>query len=91
LHNRSPANSEFTTVVDLGKQNRKTPAEAAGSFAQVAHDGGNAVNYNATQPFRATGAGDSAPKNYKANDQKYTRIKKMILINTVRNYYALYT
>ena len=56
---------------DIGKQNRKTPAEAAGSFAQVAHDGGNAVNYNATQPFRATGAGDSAPKNYKANDQCY--------------------
>jgi hypothetical protein len=34
-----------------GNQNRKRPAEAAGSFKQVAHDGGNAVNYNATQPF----------------------------------------
>jgi len=40
---------------DTGKQNRKRPVEAAGSFTQVAHDGGNAVNYNATQPFRATG------------------------------------
>ena len=29
---------------------------AAGSFTPVAHDGGNAVNYNATQSFRATGA-----------------------------------
>jgi hypothetical protein len=40
---------------DTGKQNRKRSAEAAGSFTQVAHDGGNAVKYNATQPFRATG------------------------------------
>ena len=38
---------------DTGRQNRKRPAEAAGSFTQVAHHGGNAVNYNATQPFRA--------------------------------------
>ena len=43
-----------------GRQNRKRPAEAAGSLTQVAHDGGNAVNYNTTQPFRA--------KNSKAND-----------------------
>jgi hypothetical protein len=35
------------------------------------NDGGNAVNDNATQPFRATGAGASAPKNYKTNDQYY--------------------
>ena len=42
---------------DTGKQNRKRPAEAAGSFTQIAHDGGNGVNYNATQPFPATGAG----------------------------------
>ena len=47
--------------------------EAAVSFTQVANDGGNAVNGNATQPFRATGAGASAPKNYKANDQYYYR------------------
>ena len=53
---------------DTGKQNRKRPAEAAGSFTQVAHDGGNAVNYNATQPFRATGTGAYAPNNSKAND-----------------------
>jgi hypothetical protein len=33
---------------DTGKLNRKRPAEAAGLFTQVAHDGGNAVNYNAT-------------------------------------------
>ena len=33
---------------DTGKQNRKRPAEAAGSFTQIAHDGGNGVNYNAT-------------------------------------------
>ena len=46
---------------DTGKQNRKRPAEAAGSFTQVAHDDGNAVNYNATQPFRAN--------NSKANDK----------------------
>jgi hypothetical protein len=52
---------------DTGKQNRKRP----GSFTQVAHDGGNAVNYNATQPFRATGAGALATKNSKANDQCY--------------------
>ena len=39
------------------KQNRKRPAEAAGSFTQVAHGCGNAVNYNVMQPFRATGAG----------------------------------
>jgi len=56
---------------DTGKQNRKRTAEAAGSFTQVAHDGGNAVNYNAMQPFRATGAGASAPKNSKTNDQRY--------------------
>ena len=56
---------------DTGKQYRKRPAEAAGSFTQGAHDGGNAVNYNATQPFRITGAGASAPKNSKANDQCY--------------------
>ena len=56
---------------DTGKQNRKRPAEAAGSFTQVAHDGGNAVNYNGSQSFRATGAGASAPKNSKANDQCY--------------------
>ena len=56
---------------DTGKQNRKRPAEAAGSFTEVVHDGGNAVNDNATQPFRATGAGASAPKNSKANDQCY--------------------
>jgi hypothetical protein len=43
-----------------GRQNRKRPAEAAGSLTHVAHDGGNAVNYNTTQPFRA--------KNSKAND-----------------------
>jgi hypothetical protein len=53
---------------DTGKQNRKRPAEAAGSFTQVAHDGGNAVNYNATQSFRATGTGAYAPNNSKAND-----------------------
>ena len=53
---------------DTGKQNRKRPAEAAGSFTQVAHDGGNAVNYNATHPFRATGTGAYAPNNSKAND-----------------------
>ena len=47
--------------------------EAAGSFTQVAHDDGNAINYNATQPFRPTGAGASAPKNSKANDQCYKR------------------
>ena len=46
---------------DPGRQNRKRPAEAAGSFTQVVHDGENAVNYNATQPFRA--------KNSKANDK----------------------
>ena len=46
---------------DTGKQNRKRPAEAAGSFTQVAHGGGNAVNYNVMQPFRA--------KNSKANDK----------------------
>ena len=45
---------------DPGRQNRKRPAEAAGSLTHVAHDGGNAVNYNTTQPFRA--------KNSKAND-----------------------
>jgi hypothetical protein len=56
---------------DTGKQNRKRPAEEAGSFTQVAHDGGNAVNYNATQPFRETGAGASALRNSKANDQCY--------------------
>ena len=28
---------------DPGRQNRKRPAEAAGSFTQVAHDGGNAI------------------------------------------------
>ena len=56
---------------DTGKQNRKRPAEAAGSFTQVAHDNVSAVIYNATQPFRATGAGASAPKNSKANDQCY--------------------
>ena len=48
---------------DPGRQNRKRPAEAAGSFTQVAHGGGNAINYNATQPFRA--------KNSKANDKWY--------------------
>ena len=48
---------------DTGRQNRKRPAEAAGSFTQVAHDGRNAVNYNATQPFRA--------QNFKANDKWY--------------------
>jgi hypothetical protein len=53
---------------DAGKQNRKRSAEAAGSFTQVAHDGGNAVNYNAMQPFRATGTGVYAPNNSKAND-----------------------
>ena len=63
------ANKMKTHMKDTGKQNRKRPAEAAGSFTQVAHDGGNAVNYNATQPFRATGAGASAPKNSKANNQ----------------------
>ena len=36
---------------DPGRQNRKRPAEAAGSFTQFAQDVGNAVNYNATQPF----------------------------------------
>ena len=41
---------------ETGKQNRKRPAEAAGSFTQIAHDGGNGANYNATQPFPATGA-----------------------------------
>ena len=46
---------------DPGRQNRKRPAEEAGSFTQVAHDGGDAVNYNATQPFRAN--------NSKANDK----------------------
>ena len=46
---------------DPGRQNRKRPVEAAGSFTQVADDGGNAVNYNVTQPFRA--------KNSKANDK----------------------
>jgi hypothetical protein len=46
---------------DPGRQTRKRPVEAAGSFTQVAHDGGNAVNYNVTQPFRA--------KNSKANDK----------------------
>jgi hypothetical protein len=46
---------------DPGRQNKKRPAEAAGSVTQVAHGGGNAVNYNATQPFRA--------KNSKANDK----------------------
>jgi hypothetical protein len=56
---------------DTGKQNRKRPAEAAESFTQVAHDSGNAVNYNVTQPFRATGAVASAPTNSKANDQCY--------------------
>ena len=56
---------------DPGKQNRKRPAEAAGSFTQVTQDGGNAVNYNATQSFRAMGAGASAPKNSKANDKCY--------------------
>jgi hypothetical protein len=56
---------------DAENQNRKRPAEAAGSFTQVAHDGGNTVNYNATQPFRVTGDGGSAPKNSKANDQCY--------------------
>jgi hypothetical protein len=44
-----------THMKDTGKQNRKRPAEAAGSFTQVAHDGGNAVNYNATQSCRAMG------------------------------------
>ena len=33
---------------DTGKQNRKSPAKAAESFTQVAHDGGNTVNYNVT-------------------------------------------
>jgi hypothetical protein len=47
---------------DPGRQNRKRPAEAAGSFTQVAHDGGNAVNYNVTQPFA---------KNSKANDKVF--------------------
>jgi hypothetical protein len=56
---------------DTGKQNRKRPAEAVGSFTQVGHDDVSAVIYNATQPFRATGAGASAPKNSKANDQCY--------------------
>jgi hypothetical protein len=56
---------------DTGKQNRKRSAEAAESFTQVVHDGGNAVNYNAMQPFRATGAGALATKNSKANDQCY--------------------
>ena len=56
---------------DTGKQNRIRPVETAGSFTQVAHDGGNAVNYNATQPFRPTGAGTSDHKNAKANDQCY--------------------
>ena len=60
-----------TQKKDPGKQNRKRPVEAAGSFTKVAHDGGNAVNYNATQPFRAMGAGASAPKNSKANDKSY--------------------
>jgi hypothetical protein len=36
---------------DTGKQNRKRPAEATGSFTQVAHDGVSAVIYNATHPF----------------------------------------
>jgi hypothetical protein len=63
------ANKMKTHMKDTGKQNRKRSAEAAGSFTQVGHDGGNAVNYNATQPYRATGAGASAPKNSKANDQ----------------------
>ena len=56
---------------DTGKQNRKRPAEAAESFTQVAHDGGNVVTYNVTSPFRASGAGSSAPKNSKANYQCY--------------------
>jgi len=56
---------------ETGKQNRKRPVEVEGSFTQVAHDGGKAINYNVTQPFRATGAGASAPKNSKANDQCY--------------------
>jgi hypothetical protein len=56
---------------DTGKQNRKRPWEAAGSFTQVAHNDGNAVNYNVTQPFRATGAVALAPTNSKANDQCY--------------------
>ena len=60
-----------TQKKDTGKQNRKRPAEAAESFTQVAHDGGNAVNYNAREPFRATGVGASAHKNSKANDQCY--------------------
>ena len=49
-----------TCKKDTGRQNRKRPAEAARSFTQVAHDGGNAVNYNVTQPFS---------KNSKANDK----------------------
>jgi hypothetical protein len=44
-----------TQKKDPGKQNSKRPVEAAGSFTKFAHDGGNAVNYNATQPFRAMG------------------------------------
>ena len=58
---------------DPGNKKRKKPAEtAAGSFTQAAPYGGNAaVNYNVTQPFRATGAGVSAPKNSKANDKCY--------------------
>jgi hypothetical protein len=40
---------------DTGKQNRKRPAEAAGSFTQVAHDGGNAVNYNGSQSLKFNG------------------------------------
>ena len=56
---------------DTGKQNRKRPAEAAESFTQDVHDGGNAVNYNATELFRATRASASAPWNSKANDQCY--------------------
>jgi hypothetical protein len=46
---------------DTVRQHRKRPAEAAGSFTQVAHDGGNAVNCNVTQLFRA--------KNSKAIDK----------------------
>ena len=40
---------------------RKTKQKKAGGGSRIiytsAHDGGNAVNDNATQPFRATGAG----------------------------------
>jgi hypothetical protein len=54
---------------------RKTKQEKTSGGSRIiytsAHDGGNAVNDNATQPFRATGAGASAPKNSKASGQCY--------------------